>query len=251
MEFVVIIPARYASSRLPAKPLADIQGKPMVQHVYEKALASGAKRVIVATDHIEIEAAVKRFNGEVLMTREDHESGTERLAEVVTKLNLPDDTIVVNVQGDEPLIPPKNIAQVASLLASDSAPMATLSVAIDDIEEALNPNAVKVVADNHNNALYFSRATIPYDRNRFLGKDEISEIGDFYQRHIGIYAYRAGFIKEYITLDVSPLEQIESLEQLRVLYHGKKIKVQTAIESPQPGVDTPEDLAKVNAFLSK
>ncbi|MGB0987639.1 MAG: 3-deoxy-manno-octulosonate cytidylyltransferase [Pseudoalteromonas spongiae] len=251
MEFVVIIPARYASSRLPAKPLADIQGKPMVQHVYEKALASGAKRVIVATDHIEIEAAVKRFNGEVLMTREDHESGTERLAEVVTKLNLPDDTIVVNVQGDEPLIPPQNIAQVANLLASDSAPMATLSVAIDDIEEALNPNAVKVVADNHNNALYFSRATIPYDRNRFLGKDEISEIGDFYQRHIGIYAYRAGFIKEYITLDVSPLEQIESLEQLRVLYHGKKIKVQTAIEAPQPGVDTPEDLAKVNAFLSK
>ncbi|WP_100913423.1 3-deoxy-manno-octulosonate cytidylyltransferase [Pseudoalteromonas spongiae] len=251
MEFVVIIPARYASSRLPAKPLADIQGKPMVQHVYEKALASGAKRVIVATDHSEIEAAVKRFDGEVLMTREDHESGTERLAEVVTKLNLPDDTIVVNVQGDEPLIPPQNIAQVASLLASDSAPMATLSVAIDDIEEALNPNAVKVVADNHNNALYFSRATIPYDRNRFLGKDEISEIGDFYQRHIGIYAYRAGFIKEYITLEVSPLEQIESLEQLRVLYHGKKIKVQTAIEAPQPGVDTPEDLAKVNAFLSK
>ena len=142
MEFVVIIPARYASSRLPAKPLADIQGKPMVQHVYEKALASGAKRVIVATDHSEIEAAVKRFNGEVLMTREDHESGTERLAEVVTKLNLPDDTIVVNVQGDEPLIPPPNIAQVASLLASDSAPMATLSVASDDIEEALNPNAV-------------------------------------------------------------------------------------------------------------
>ncbi|KPV94503.1 3-deoxy-manno-octulosonate cytidylyltransferase [Pseudoalteromonas sp. P1-9] len=251
MEFVVIIPARYASSRLPAKPLADIQGKPMVQHVYEKALASGAKRVIVATDHIEIEAAVNRFNGEVLMTREDHESGTERLAEVVTKLNLSDDTIVVNVQGDEPLIPPQNIAQVANLLASDSAPMATLSVVIDDIEEALNPNAVKVVADNHNNALYFSRATIPYDRNRFLGKDEISEIGDFYQRHIGIYAYRAGFIKEYITLDVSPLEQIESLEQLRVLYHGKKIKVQTAIEAPQPGVDTPEDLAKVNAFLSK
>ncbi|AIY65626.1 3-deoxy-manno-octulosonate cytidylyltransferase [Pseudoalteromonas piratica] len=251
MEFVVIIPARYASSRLPAKPLADIQGKPMVQHVYEKALASGAKRVIVATDHSEIEAAVKRFNGEVLMTREDHESGTERLAEVVTKLNLPDDTIVVNVQGDEPLIPPQNIAQVASLLASDSAPMATLSVEIDDIEEALNPNAVKVVADNYNNALYFSRATIPYDRNRFLGKDEISEIGDFYQRHIGIYAYRAGFIKEYITLDVSPLEQIESLEQLRVLYHGKKIKVQMAIEAPQPGVDTPEDLAKVNAFLSK
>ena len=251
MEFVVIIPARYASSRLPAKPLADIHGKPMVQHVYEKALASGAKRVIVATDHLEIEAAVKRFDGEVLITREDHESGTERLAEVVTKLNLPDDTIVVNVQGDEPLIPPQNIAQVANLLASDSAPMATLSVAIEDIEEALNPNAVKVVADNHNNALYFSRATIPYDRNRFLGKDEISEIGNFYQRHIGIYAYRAGFIKEYITLDVSPLEQIESLEQLRVLYHGKKIKVQTAIEAPQPGVDTPEDLAKVNAFLSK
>lgn len=251
MEFLVVIPARYASSRLPAKPLADIQGKPMVQHVYEKALASGAHRVIVATDHPAIFDVVTKFGGEALMTREDHDSGTERLAEVVEKLALSDDTIIVNVQGDEPLIPPENISQVARLLASDSAPMATLSVAISDVEEALNPNAVKVVADNHNNAIYFSRATIPYDRNRFLGKDEISEIGDFYQRHIGIYAYRAGFIKEYISLEVSPLEQIESLEQLRVLYHGKKIKVQTAVIAPQAGVDTPEDLAKVNAFLAK
>ncbi|WP_372767169.1 3-deoxy-manno-octulosonate cytidylyltransferase [Pseudoalteromonas sp.] len=251
MEFVVVIPARYASSRLPAKPLADIQGKPMVQHVYKKALASGAQRVIVATDHPAIFDVVTKFGGEALMTREDHDSGTERLAEVVEKLALSEDTIVVNVQGDEPLIPPENISQVARLLASDSAPMATLSVAITDVEEALNPNAVKVVADNQNNAIYFSRATIPYDRNRFLGKDAISEIGDFYQRHIGIYAYRAGFIKEYISLEVSPLEQIESLEQLRVLYHGKKIKVQTAVIAPQPGVDTPEDLAKVNAFLAK
>lgn len=251
MEFLVVIPARYASSRLPAKPLADIQGKPMVQHVYEKALASGAHRVIVATDHPAIFDVVTKFGGEALMTREDHDSGTERLAEVVEKLALPDDTIIVNVQGDEPLIPPENILQVAKLLASDSAPMATLSVAISDVEEALNPNAVKVVADNQNNAIYFSRATIPYDRNRFLGKEEISEIGDFYQRHIGIYAYRAGFIKEYIALEVSPLEQIESLEQLRVLYHGKKIKIQTAVIAPQAGVDTPEDLAKVNAFLAK
>ncbi|MFY8349388.1 3-deoxy-manno-octulosonate cytidylyltransferase [Pseudoalteromonas sp. SSM20] len=251
MEFLVVIPARYASSRLPAKPLADIQGKPMVQHVYEKALASGAHRVIVATDHPAIFDVVTKFGGEALMTREDHDSGTERLAEVVEKLALSDDTIIVNVQGDEPLIPPENISQVARLLASDSAPMATLSVAISDVEEALNPNVVKVVADNQNNAIYFSRATIPYDRNRFLGKDKISEIGDFYQRHIGIYAYRAGFIKEYISLEVSPLEQIESLEQLRVLYHGKKIKVQTAVIAPQAGVDTPEDLAKVNAFLAK
>lgn len=250
MEFIVIIPARYASSRLPAKPLADIAGKPMVQHVYEQALSSGASRVIVATDHQDIEAAVKKFDGEVLMTRDDHESGTERLAEVVEKLNLADDAVVVNVQGDEPLIPPENIRQVAELLATDSAPMATLSVAIHDVEEALNPNAVKVVADKLNNAIYFSRATIPYDRSRFLGKHEISEIGEFYQRHIGIYAYRAGFIKEYITLAASPLEQIESLEQLRVLYHGKKIKVETAKIAPPPGVDTPEDLEKVNQLIS-
>lgn len=251
MEFIVVIPARFASSRLPAKPLADIAGKPMVQHVYEKAISSGATRVIVATDHQKIIDVVNGFGGEVMMTREDHESGTERLAEVIEKLNLSDDAIVVNVQGDEPLLPPENVNQVATLLAQSDAPMATLSVKIDDIEEALNPNAVKVVSDANQNALYFSRATIPYDRDRFLNKRAITEIGDFYQRHIGIYAYRAAFIKEYINLTPSPIEKIEALEQLRVLYHGKTIKVDEAIIKPMPGVDTPDDLAKVNAYLNE
>ncbi len=223
----------------------------MVQRVYDKAVQSGATRVIVATDHQKIADVVKAFNGEVMMTSESHESGTERLAEVVDRLHIPDDVIVVNVQGDEPLLPPENVNQVAKLLENSTAPMATLSVSIDDIEEALNPNAVKVVSDANNNALYFSRATIPYDRDRFLNKRAIKEIGDFYQRHIGIYAYRAGFIKEYINLTPSPIEKIEALEQLRVLYHGKTIKVDEAIIKPLPGVDTPDDLAKINAYFNE
>ncbi len=249
MEFVVVIPARYASTRLPGKPLADICGKPMIQHVYEKAILSGASRVIIATDHQGVFEVAESFGADVVMTNENHTSGTERLAEVVDKLDLPTDTIVVNVQGDEPLLAFENVQQVATLLANSDAPMATLSVGINSVEEALNPNAVKVVSDKNNNALYFSRSTIPYDRNRFLGKDHIEEIGDFYQRHIGIYAYRAGFIQEYISLTPSPLERIEALEQLRVLYHGKQIKVQPAVIAPDAGVDTPEDLARVIAYI--
>lgn len=250
MEFVVIIPARYASERLPAKPLADIAGKPMIEWVYAKAKGSGATRVVVATDHQDILNAVQSFGGEAVMTSAAHNSGTERLAEVIDILKLDDNAIVVNVQGDEPLLPSENVTQVARLLAMSDAPMATLSVAISDVNEALNPNAVKVVKDNNNNAIYFSRATIPYDRERFLGKQTITEIGDFYQRHIGIYAYRAGFIKEYIAMTPSPIEQIEALEQLRVLYHGKTIKIETASVAPEAGVDTPEDLARVNRILS-
>lgn len=254
MAFVVVIPARFASSRLPGKPLADICGKPMIQHVYEKACQSGASKVVIATDHQDVFKEAQSFNAHVVMTKDSHESGTERLAEVVEILGLTKDTIVVNVQGDEPLLAHENVDQVAALLADSSAPMATLSVAIADVEEAFNPNAVKVVSDNDNNALYFSRATIPYDRERFLVNDtnntENQEIGDFYQRHVGIYAYRAGFIKEYIELEPSPLEKIEALEQLRVLFHGKKIKVQTAKITPEAGVDTPEDLARVVNYLT-
>ncbi|PAJ75410.1 3-deoxy-manno-octulosonate cytidylyltransferase [Pseudoalteromonas sp. NBT06-2] len=254
MAFVVVIPARFASSRLPGKPLADICGKPMIQHVYEKACQSGASKVVIATDHQDVFNVAQSFDAQVIMTKDSHESGTERLAEVVEILALPKNTIVVNVQGDEPLLAHENVDQVAALLADSSAPMATLSVAIDEVEEAFNPNAVKVVSDNDNNALYFSRATIPYDRERFLVNDtrnvKNQEIGDFYQRHVGIYAYRAGFIKEYIELEPSPLEKIEALEQLRVLFHGKKIKIQTAKNTPEPGVDTPEDLARVVAYLT-
>ncbi|HDZ8847716.1 3-deoxy-manno-octulosonate cytidylyltransferase [Aeromonas veronii] len=249
MSFVVVIPARYASTRLPGKPLADIHGKPMVQHVVEKALQSGADRVIVATDDERVQQALQSTGVEVCMTSPDHQSGTERLAEVCRHYGFAADTIIVNVQGDEPLIPPAIIRQVADNLAAATAPMATLSVPIQDTEEAFNPNAVKVVTDKDGYALYFSRASIPWDRDRFAKSHE--QIGDHYQRHIGIYAYRAGFIQRYVDWAPSVLEQVEALEQLRVLWYGEKIHVAQALEAPPVGVDTQADLEKVRAFLAK
>ncbi|ANB51947.1 3-deoxy-manno-octulosonate cytidylyltransferase [Aeromonas veronii] len=249
MSFVVVIPARYASTRLPGKPLADIHGKPMVQHVVEKALQSGADRVIVATDDERVQQALQNTGVEVCMTSPDHQSGTERLAEVCRHYGFAADTIIVNVQGDEPLIPPAIIRQVADNLAAATAPMATLSVPIKDAEEAFNPNAVKVVTDKDGYALYFSRASIPWDRDRFAKSHE--QIGDHYQRHIGIYAYRAGFIQRYVDWAPSVLEQVEALEQLRVLWYGEKIHVAQALEAPPVGVDTQADLEKVRAFLAK
>ncbi|WP_421318552.1 3-deoxy-manno-octulosonate cytidylyltransferase [Aeromonas veronii] len=249
MSFVVVIPARYASTRLPGKPLADIHGKPMVQHVVEKALQSGADRVIVATDDARVQQALLSTGVEVCMTLPDHQSGTERLAEVCRHYGFAADTIIVNVQGDEPLIPPAIIRQVADNLAAATAPMATLSVPIKDAEEAFNPNAVKVVTDKDGYALYFSRASIPWDRDRFAKSHE--QIGDNYQRHIGIYAYRAGFIQRYVDWAPSVLEQVEALEQLRVLWYGEKIHVAQALEAPPVGVDTQADLEKVRAFLAK
>ena len=249
MSFVVVIPARYASTRLPGKPLADIHGKPMVQHVVEKALQSGADRVIVATDDERVQQALQNTGVEVCMTSPDHQSGTERLAEVCRHYGFAADTIIVNVQGDEPLIPPAIIRQVADNLAAATAPMATLSVPIQDAEEAFNPNAVKVVTDKDGYALYFSRASIPWDRDRFAKSHE--QIGDHYQRHIGIYAYRAGFIQRYVDWAPSVLEQVEALEQLRVLWYGEKIHVAQALEAPPVGVDTQADLEKVRTFLAK
>jgi len=252
MTFTVIIPARYASSRFPGKPLVEIHGKPMVQHVYERATEAGASSVIVATDDERIAQAVKRFGGTCCMTSANHESGTERLAEVIDIEKIPADEIVVNVQGDEPFIPAKNIQQVANnLFKYDAAQMATLAVKIEDVEEAFNPNSVKVVVDKSGYAMYFSRSTIPYDRARFLNNENIEQIGDYYLRHIGIYAYRAGFIKQYIEMSPSGLEQIESLEQLRVLWHGEKIHVDVAQESPPVGIDTPEDLVRLIKTLGK
>ncbi len=252
MSFVVVIPARYASTRLPGKPLADIHGKPMVQHVVDKALQSGADRVIVATDDERVQQALAPFAAaagfEVCMTSPDHQSGTERLAEVCRHYGFAADTIIVNVQGDEPLIPPVIIRQVADNLAAASAPMATLSVPIRDAEEAFNPNAVKVVTDREGYALYFSRASIPWDRDRFAQSRE--QIGDHYQRHIGIYAYRAGFIQRYVDWAPSVLEQVEALEQLRVLWYGEKIHVAQALQAPPVGVDTQADLDKVRALLA-
>jgi len=255
MSFVVVIPARFQSSRLPGKVLADIKGKPMIQWVVEKAKQSGASQVIVATDNDEVAKVVQAFGGEVCKTRADHHSGTERLAEVMEQYQFDDDQVIVNVQGDEPFIPAENIAQVARNLANQQrtsqqqARMATLAVHIHDVEEALNPNAVKVLTDKVGYALYFSRATIPYDRERFLNNQNIKAIGDFYLRHIGIYAYRAGFIKDYVQWPASQLEQVESLEQLRVLWQGEKIHVAVAESRlPVEGVDTPEDLAKARAY---
>ncbi|MCL6746335.1 3-deoxy-manno-octulosonate cytidylyltransferase [Kosakonia sp. R1.Fl] len=247
MSFVVIIPARYASTRLPGKPLVDINGKPMVVHVLERARESGAERIIVATDNEEVMHAVQAVGGEVCMTRADHQSGTERLAEVVEKCGFSDDTVIVNVQGDEPMIPPAIIRQVAENLAARDVGMATLAVPIHSAEEAFNPNAVKVVMNAEGYALYFSRATIPWDRDRFAQSRET--IGDTFLRHIGIYGYRAGFIRRYVSWQTSPLEQIEMLEQLRVLWYGEKIHVAVASVVPGTGVDTPEDLARVRQEL--
>lgn len=247
MAFVVVIPARYASSRLPAKPLADIGGKPMLQWVWQQAMLSGASRVVIATDDERVEQVARHFGAEVLLTSTAHNSGTERLAEVVSTLNLAADTVVVNVQGDEPFIPPAIIRQVAAnLAAQQKARMATLSVPLDAAAEVANPNVVKVVTDQHGYALYFSRATIPFDRdNRFA-----DELPRHYQRHIGIYAYRAGFILDYVSWPVSALEQIECLEQLRVLWQGEAIHVALAAAVPPVGVDTPEDLARARAHAA-
>lgn len=252
MSFVVVVPARYESSRLPGKVLADIDGKPMIQWVVEKANLSGASKVIVATDNEQVASVVEGFGGEVCRTRADHQSGTERLAEVMEKYQFDPQQVIVNVQGDEPFIPPANIKQVAENLANQQqARMATLAYKINDVEEAFNPNAVKVVCDQAGYALYFSRATMPYDRDRFLGQTQVDEIGDFYLRHIGIYAYRAGFIKDYVSWPASELEKVESLEQLRVLWQGEKIHVAVASSKlPVEGVDTPEDLAKARAYAA-
>ncbi|MDF7681274.1 3-deoxy-manno-octulosonate cytidylyltransferase [Enterobacteriaceae bacterium ESL0689] len=247
MSFVVIIPARFASTRLPGKPLQDINGKPMIVHVLERARESGAERIIIATDHPEVARVTEAAGGEVCMTRSDHQSGTERLAEVVEKCAFNDDAIIVNIQGDEPMIPPVIVRQVAKNLADNLCGMATLVVPVDDAQEAFNPNAVKVVTDAQGYALYFSRATIPWDRDRFAQSHEV--IGDSLLRHIGIYAYRAGFIRRYVNWAPSPLEQIEMLEQLRVLWYGEKIHVAIAAQTPGIGVDTPEDLAAVRERL--
>ena len=209
MSFVVIIPARYASTRLPGKPLVDINGKPMIVHVLERARESGAERIIVATDHEDVARAVEAAGGEVCMTRADHQSGTERLAEVVEKCAFSDDTVIVNVQGDEPMIPATIIRQVADNLAQRQVGMATLAVPIHNAEEAFNPNAVKVVLDAEGYALYFSRATIPWDRDRFA--KDLETVGDNFLRHLGIYGYRAGFIRRYVNWQPSPLEHIEML----------------------------------------
>ena len=250
MSFTVIIPARYASSRLPRKPLAYIAGKPMIQHVWEKAQQAGANRVIIATDHEEIEQVAKTFGAEVCMTSTKHNSGTERLAEVIEKMAITDDEIIVNVQGDEPLIPPVIIQQVAQNLAENQVNMATLAVKLETKEELFNPNCVKVVTDQKGMALYFSRAAIPFARDHFADCNDAFVASQSYLRHIGIYAYRAKFVNQYIRWQPTVLEKLESLEQLRALWYGEKIHVELAKEAPQVGVDTLEDLERVREILT-
>ena len=256
MKFQVIIPARYGSTRFPGKPLVDISGKPMIQHVVERAQAAQAEAVIVATDDQRIADCVEGFGGQVVMTRNDHQSGTERLAEVMHKLQCDPQTIIVNIQGDEPHIPVSVVKQVAQNLADNpSVSMATLACRINHISEFYNPNIVKVVTDSSGKALYFSRSALPFVRDGMLGEQEALTASeakvDFssfgYLRHIGIYAYRAEFIQRYVDMPASPLEQLESLEQLRVLYHGEQIHVAQALETPPPGIDTPEDLTKLTS----
>lgn len=246
MKFNVVIPARFASTRLPGKPLVDINGEPMILHVIDQARKSQAERIIVATDHQLVFDCVKEYHAEVILTSPYHQSGTERLAEVVQKCEFSPEEIIVNVQGDEPLIPPNIIDQVAHNIVKHHCKMTTLSVPIDDIEQIFNPNVVKVVQDKNGYALYFSRAPLPWDREQF----KTNEIDlSFYQRHIGIYAYQAQFIQDYINLEKSPLESIELLEQLRVLWHGEKIHIEQAISFPPVGVDTLEDLEIVRNFI--
>lgn len=249
-RFVVIIPARLASTRLPRKPLADIGGIPMVVRVAQLARDSGAVQVVVAADSDEIVAVCAAHGVEALLTRADHATGTDRLAEAATRLALPDDAIVVNVQGDEPLMPAPIVRRVAERLAARTdCDIATACHPLHDAEEFFSPNVVKVVTDGSGRALYFSRAPIPWSRDAFAASRERLPAGLPARRHIGLYAYRAGFLRRYPQLPPAPLEQHESLEQLRALAHGIGIAVVEIAEPLPPGVDTSEDLERVRALL--
>ncbi|MFT5707159.1 MAG: 3-deoxy-manno-octulosonate cytidylyltransferase (CMP-KDO synthetase) [Oceanospirillaceae bacterium] len=253
MDFTVVIPARYGSTRFPGKPLADIAGKPMIQHVYERSMQSNASKVIIATDDERIEKVARGFGALVCMTRENHPTGTDRLQEVVEYFHLADDEIVVNVQGDEPLIPAIIINQVAENLAQQTqASIATLSEPIRALEQLLNPNSVKVLTDINGLALYFSRAPIPWPRDAFNQLQQPSDIpeGFVWQRHIGIYAYKVALLNKYVTWAPAAVEETECLEQLRAMWYGHRIHVAQAIESPPAGIDTPEDLQRLIASFS-
>ncbi|NDY81705.1 3-deoxy-manno-octulosonate cytidylyltransferase [Orrella sp. NBD-18] len=251
-RFTVIIPAREASTRLPGKMLADLAGKPMVVRVAEQALASSADRVVIATDHPDIAKAASAHGIQVVLTRVDHPSGTDRLAEACGILGLQDDEIIVNVQGDEPLMDPALINEVAQTLASDSlASIATCAAPIADADHLFNPNVVKAVARRDGRAMYFSRAPIPWARDALADGKKVLAPGLVALHHIGMYAYRAGFLRIFPTLAAGTLEQIESLEQLRALEHGYHIALKTVAGHPGAGVDTPEDLLRVRSIFEK
>lgn len=252
MSFRIVIPARFASTRLPGKPLLDICGKPMIEHVIEQAKKSHAEEVIIATDSQKIADAISHLDVRVCITRENHQSGTERLSEVIEQLGFDDEQILINLQGDEPMMPPICLNQVGHALEEDNkVKMATLCTPLTDIDELFDPHAVKVVRDINDFALYFTRAAVPWSRDCFNDSPKKMPKQQEYQRHIGLYGYRAGFIKQYLAWASSDIEKTESLEQLRVLYYGEKIKVITAEMPPGPGVDTIEDLNRVCELLNK
>jgi 3-deoxy-manno-octulosonate cytidylyltransferase (CMP-KDO synthetase) len=250
MNFTVLIPARLASTRLPNKPLADIAGKPMVVRVAERALLSGAGRVVVAADHISVVQACTQAGVQALLTHRDHVSGSDRLAQACDLLDLDGDDLVVNVQGDEPLIDPALVRRCAELLHQrPDCVMSTAAHAITEVVDLLNPNIVKVVLDADSRALYFSRAPVPWWRDgNAAGITALPTPAPL--RHVGLYAYRAGFLRRFPQLPAAPIESCESLEQLRVLWHGERIVVEVWPHSPGPGVDTPEDLARVRALFA-
>ena len=252
MSFRIIIPARFASSRLPGKPLRDICGKPMIAHVIERAQQSNAEEVIVATDSIDIADAIAELDVRTCMTHENHQSGTERLSEVIEQLGFDDEQILVNLQGDEPMMPPVCLNQVGEALENDSnVKMATLCTPLTDLEELFDPHTVKVVRDINDFALYFTRAAVPWSRDCFNDTPRTMPSQQEYQRHIGLYGYRAGFVRQYLNWQSIDIEKTESLEQLRVLYYGEKIKVIRAEIPPGPGVDTLDDLNRVCELLAK
>ena len=250
--FKVVIPARYASTRLPGKPLLDIAGKPMIAHVCERAKEAEADEIVVATDDQRIFDTVMALGINAVMTDPNHQSGTERIAEVARLCGWAKNDIIVNLQGDEPLIPPTVIRQVASALAGQKrAGIATLAAKIIDQDEIFNPNAVKVVLDKNGYALYFSRAPIPWERQGFAQMSPAVTGQQTYLRHIGLYAYTVDFLNRYCAWAASPLESIEALEQLRILWHGESVLVQVVDKTPAAGVDTHEDLLRVTAILSR
>jgi len=252
MEFRIVIPARYASARLPGKPLRPLAGKPMLEHVHARALESGAGEVVIATDDARIADAARGFGANVCMTRTEHQSGTDRLAEVVERLGWPHEAIVVNLQGDEPLMPPVLLRQVAEALSLHSqAQVATLCSPIHSSGEVFDPHCVKVVRDAQGFALYFSRAPVPWHRDAFAQSTEALPEGDgIHFRHIGLYAYRAGYLAQFARSEACLLEQSEALEQLRVLWFGGRIFVDLACEVPAHGVDTEADLKRAEDQLA-
>ena len=253
MKFVVVIPARYASTRLPGKVLCDIGGKPLLQYVYDVGIASGADRVAIATDDDRVAAAAAVFDAEVIMTSVQHETGTDRLAEALRSMAVADDKVVVNLQGDEPLMPPALIRQVVSLLYDNAeASMATLCEPINEPNRIFDPDLVKVIVDEQGHAQYFSRAPVPWDRENFTrGGMQQRGPSAHHFGHLGLYAYRAGYVQEFTQLPQCAAERLERLEQLRALYHGARIRVGIAVEPLGRGVDTPADLEYVRRVFAE